>query len=166
MEQSKKAAKVVGPLEGISLAVVGDSYRTVISGKDTGGAYAVIEMLVPPGGGPGPHAHAGFEETFHVLDGEIELKTELGSSTAGKGAFVSIPKGGLVHCFKNKTQQVARLWCVVVPAGLEAFFEEIASPAPFGEFVAPPPMTPELMKKLKGIAEKYGQQLFPPDYLD
>jgi hypothetical protein len=51
---------------GISLAVVGDSYRTVISGKDTGGAYAVIEMLIPPGGGPGPHAHAGFEETFRV----------------------------------------------------------------------------------------------------
>ncbi len=166
MEQSKKPAKVVGPLEGVSLSVVGGSYRIVISGKDTGGAYAVIEMLIPPGGGPGPHAHAHFQESFHILEGEVEVKSELGSYTASKGAFVNVPLGGLVHCFKNKTQGVARLWCVVVPAGLEAFFEEIASPAPFGEFVPPAPMTPELQKKLQGIAEKYGQQLFPPDYLD
>ncbi len=156
---------IVGPADGTGLAVVGDSYRTVIGGKDTGGEYAVIEMLVPPGGGPGPHAHAGFEETFHILDGEIEVKTELGTHTAGKGYFVRIPKGGLVHCFKNKTQQVARLWCVVVPAGLEAFFEAISSPAPFGEFMPPPPMTPELQSKMKAIAETYGQVLFPPDYL-
>jgi hypothetical protein len=72
---------------GISLAVVGDSYRTVISGKDTGGAYAVIDMLIPPGGGPGPHAHSGFGETFHVLDGEIELKTELGNHSRPGGLF-------------------------------------------------------------------------------
>ena len=165
MEQSKKAAKVVGPTEGISLGVVGDSYRTVISGKDTGGAYAVIDMLIPPGGGPGPHAHANFQESFHVLEGEVEIKSELGTYTASKGTFVNIPLGGLVHCFKNKTQEIARLWCVVVPAGLETFFEEIAIPAAFGEFVPPPPMTPDMMKKLQGIAEKHGMQVFPPDYL-
>lgn len=166
MEQSKKPVKVVGVSEGTTLAVVGDSYRTVISGRDTGGAYAVIDMLIPPGGGPGPHAHAHFQESFHVLEGEVEIKSELGTYTASKGAFVNIPLGGLVHCFKNKTQEIAHLWCVVVPAGLEAFFEEIASPAPFGTFVPPPPMTPEMQKKLQGIAEKYGQQVFPPDYLD
>jgi hypothetical protein len=55
---------------------------------------------------------------------------------------------------------------VVVPAGLEAFFEEIASPAPFGEFIQPPPMTPEMQKKLQEIAEKHGMQVFPPNYLD
>jgi quercetin dioxygenase-like cupin family protein len=165
MEQSKKAAKVVGPTEGTSLAVVGDSYRTVISGKDTGGAYAVIDMLIPPGGGPGPHAHANFQESFHVLEGEVEIKSELGTYTASKGTFVNIPLGGLVHGFKNKTQEIAHLWCVVVPAGLETFFEEIASPAPFGEFVPPPPMTAEMQKKLQGIAEKHGMQVFPPNYL-
>ena len=165
MEQSKKAAKVVGPTEGTGLGVVGDSYRTVISGKDTGGAYAVIDMLIPPGGGPGPHAHANFQESFHVLEGEVEIKSELGTYTASKGTFVNIPLGGLVHCFKNKTQEIAHLWCVVVPAGLETFFEEIAMPVAFGEFVPPPPLTPDMMKKLQGIAEKHGMQVFPPDYL-
>jgi hypothetical protein len=71
----------------------------------------------------------------------------------------------LVHGFKNKTEKIAHLWCVVVPAGLEAFFEEIAAPAPFGTFIPPPPMTPEMQKKLQAIAGKHGMQVFPPDYL-
>ena len=61
---------------------------------------------------------------------------------------------------------MAHLWCVVVPAGLDSFFEEIGEPVPFVTFVPPPAMTPEIMKKLFAIAEKYGQQIFPPDYLD
>lgn len=86
--------------QGESLSVVGDAYRIIISGKQTEGAYAVIDMLVPPGGGPGPHAHADIQELFYVIEGEIEFKTEAGKYTAKKGAFVNVPKGGEVHCFK------------------------------------------------------------------
>ena len=166
MDNLKKPALIVKADSGKGLSVVGDSYRIVMSGKETNGAYAVIDMLVPPNGGPGPHAHASFQETFHVLNGEIELKTENGIYTAGEGDFVNIPLGGIVHCFKNKTQKIAHLWCVVVPAGLEAFFEEIGNPIEFGKFETPPALTKEDAKRLQQIAEKYGQQLFPPDYLD
>jgi quercetin dioxygenase-like cupin family protein len=166
MENSKKPLTMVKAQEGKALSVVGDSYRIVISGKQTEGAYAVIDMLVPPGGGPGPHAHAGFQESFYVLDGEVEIKTEVGTYTAEKGAFVNIPLGGLVHFFKNKSDKVAHLWCVVVPAGLDDFFEEIGEPGIFGTFVHPPGMNPETMKKLTEIAERHGQKLFPPGYLD
>ncbi len=102
MEKTKKMQAIVRAADGKAISVVGDSYRIVMPGKDTGDAYAVIDMLVPPGGGPGPHAHPGCQETFHVLDGEIELKTENGSFTAKTGDFVHIPQGGLIHCFKNK----------------------------------------------------------------
>src|ERR1700722_11260286 len=114
MENAKKPATVIKATEGKGLAVVGDSYRIVMPGKATGGTYAVIEMLVPPGGGPGPHAHAGFQESFHVLKGGVEIKTEAGTYAAEKGTFVNIPLGGLIHCFKNKTDEMTRLWCVVV----------------------------------------------------
>ncbi len=166
MDNSKKPAIIIKSQEGLGLSVVGDSYRIVISGKQTEGAYAVIEMLIPPGHGPGPHAHANFQESFYVLDGEVEIKTENGNFTAGKGTFANIPLGGLVHCFKNKTDKVAHLWCVVVPAGLDTFFEEIGKPAAFGTFVSPPPLDPDGLKRLMVIAEKHGQKLFPPDYLD
>ncbi len=166
MENSKKPVQLVEAGEGKALSIVGDSYRIVISGKETAGAYAVIDMLIPPGGGPGPHSHPAFQETFHVLEGEVELISELGTVTAREGSFVNIPTGGIVHGFKNKTNEMARLWCVVVPAGLESFFEEIGEPSTFGTFIEPPPMTKELGMKLAETAKKYGQQVFPPDYLD
>ncbi|MCF0055275.1 cupin domain-containing protein [Dyadobacter sp. CY356] len=80
--------------QGEHFSVVGDTYRIVISGKQNQGAYAVIDMLVPSGGGPGPHAHADIEEMFYVVAGEIDFKTETGGYAAKQGSFVNIPKGG------------------------------------------------------------------------
>jgi len=138
----------------------------VITGEQTHGAYALIDMLIPPNGGPGPHSHAGFQEAFFVLEGEVEIRTENETFTAHTGSFVNIPVGGLVHCFKNKSGNTARLLCTVVPSGLEAFFREIGTPVEAGTFLPAPPMTPAGMERLISIAEKYGQKIFPPDYLD
>ncbi len=166
MENTKKPAQVIPANEGKAVSVIGDSYRIVVSGDATNNDYAVIDMLVPPGGGPGPHAHKNIHETFYVIEGEIELTTEDGVTIAKEGSFVTIPKGGIIHGFKNKTNGVAHLWCMVVPAGLDKFFEEIGEPSTFGTFTAPPPMNEVTAKKLKAIAEKYGQEVFPPDYLE
>ena len=38
----------------------------------TAGRFCLIDMHVPPGGGPPPHRH-DFEETFTVLEGELEV---------------------------------------------------------------------------------------------
>ncbi len=107
-----------------------------------------------------------FRESFYVLEGEIEVKTESLTYTARKGSFVNIPLGGIVHCFKNMTNTMARLWCVVVPSGLDEFFQEVGKPVAAGEFLPPPVMGPEEQQRMSSIAAKYGQKLFPPDYLD
>src|ERR1700688_5063228 len=52
--------------------VVGDTYTILLTGGDTAGRYCLIDMFVPPGGGPPPHRH-DFEEMFSVLEGEIEI---------------------------------------------------------------------------------------------
>ncbi|MEO6314718.1 MAG: cupin domain-containing protein [Chitinophagaceae bacterium] len=166
MEKNSHAVTAAGPDQGQLLSVAGGSYRIVISGKETGGAYAVIDMLVPPGGGPGPHAHPAIQESFYVVAGEVEVKTSLQTYTAGKGSFINIPLGGIIHCFKNKSDKPAQLLCMVVPAGLEDFFLEIGQPATDRSFVPPPPMDAAALKKLTDIAEKHGQLLYPPDYLD
>ena len=164
MENKNPAPITLGAQEGQNLSIVGDTYRILVSGNETGGAFAAIDMLIPPGGGPGPHAHANFEETFYVIDGEVEIKSETGTYIAKKGSYVVIPKGGIVHCFKNKTGQIAHLLCTVVPSGLEKMFLEIGKPVALGVFL-PPPMDPESIKQLIATAEKYGQKVFPPDYL-
>jgi quercetin dioxygenase-like cupin family protein len=53
------------------IGLVGDTYTILVAGKDTAGRYCLIDMHIPPGGGPPPHRH-DFEEIFSVLEGEIE----------------------------------------------------------------------------------------------
>ncbi len=166
MENIKQNPIAVSAQEGPCVSVQGGTYRILVAGKQTNGAFATIEMLVPPGGGPGPHAHADFQESFYVAEGEIAFKSEAGTYTAAKGAYVVIPMGGVVHCFKNKTDKPARLLCTVVPAGLDAFFLEIGQPVAPDKFLPRPQMDAEALKKLQALGEQYGQSFFPPDYLD
>jgi len=166
MNSVKKQPVITGPINGKNISVAGNNYRILISGEETNGAFATIDMIVPPGGGPGPHAHADINESFYVIDGEIELKSEFGTTTATKGTFVTIPKGGVVHAFKNITEKNAHLLCIVVPAGLDSFFVEIGTPVDFGEIIPPAQLTSEAISKLQKIAEKYGQEIYPPDFLD
>ena len=56
----------------VHLAVVGDTYTVLLSGEQTAGRFAMLDMLIPPGGGPPPHRH-DFEECFRVLEGSIEV---------------------------------------------------------------------------------------------
>jgi len=53
------------------IGVVGDTYTILLTGNDTAGQFCLIDMHIPPGGGPPPHRH-DFEETFTVLEGELE----------------------------------------------------------------------------------------------
>jgi hypothetical protein len=119
---------------------------------------------VPPQNGPAPHAHPNFYEYFYIVEGEIEVNSEAGSYTAKKGSFVIVPEGGVVHYFKNVSDKLAHLLCAVVPAGLEEFFEEIGEPTTHSEFLPPPKMNPDSIKKLQAIAQKNGQLVYPPNF--
>ncbi len=72
------------------IGVVGDTYTILLTGADTAGRYCLIDMHVPPGGGPGPHRH-DFEESFTVLVGEIETAVRGVISVVRSGETVNIP---------------------------------------------------------------------------
>ena len=92
VDDPKRKLTVVNPddpeMRYISLA--GDTYTILLTGKDTDGRYCLIDMYVPPGGGPPPHRH-DFEEMFTVLDGEIEITFRDGKKRASAGSTVNIP---------------------------------------------------------------------------
>ena len=46
------------------IGLVGDTYTILVAGQDTAGKYTLIDMHVPPGGGPPPHRH-DFEVDVH-----------------------------------------------------------------------------------------------------
>lgn len=105
------------------LGLVGDTYTILLRGEDTAGRYCLIDMHVPPGGGPPLHRH-DFEESFTVLEGEVEMTFRGDKTMARAGETVHIPANA-PHQFHNVSEKAARLLCICAPAGLERFFAEI-----------------------------------------
>jgi quercetin dioxygenase-like cupin family protein len=56
---------------GRVFSVVGDRYHFLVTGEESGGAFAMMEFLVPPQHGPPPHVHHREDEVFYVLEGEF-----------------------------------------------------------------------------------------------
>jgi quercetin dioxygenase-like cupin family protein len=141
----------------VHIAVVGDTYTFLVTGKDTAGRYALIDMLIPAGGGPPPHRH-DFEEMFHVLEGEIEVTLREATSTAGAGMTVNVPANA-PHRFHNAAESPVRLLCLVSPAGLEEYFQHFGDPLPSRTSPAPELSAAERdarMKKAVEFAPQYG----------
>ncbi len=135
-----------------SIAMVGDTYTILLSGKDTAGRFAVIDMLIPAGAGPPAHRH-DFEEAFHVLEGQLEVTVRGEPSTVGAGEIANVP-ANVLHAFRNATDAPVRLLTIVAPAGLEEFFAEVGSPVP-GRTSPAPALTPdERMAQLRHGAER------------
>jgi len=108
--------------------VVGDNYTIVLSGHDTDGRYALIDMLVPPGSGPPPHRH-DFEEMFHVLEGEVEVSFRGETQTIRAGETVNVPARA-PHFFHNASEAQARMLCMITPPGLDEYFTRWGVPLP------------------------------------
>ena len=167
MENTNNSFTAIAPQEGPSISVVGDTYRIIVDGEQTNNAYSLVDMLIPTKGGPPPHSHATFQEAFYIIEGEIEVRTKEKKYAATKGSYINIPFNGPVHKFTNKTDKIAHILCLITPAGMEKMFTEIGKPVAADAFLPPPQkMTPEEQKQVQSIAEKYGQKLYPQDYLD
>ncbi len=147
--------------EGRSIWVVGDRYTIKASGERTGGAYALIETMVLPGGGPLPHVHHREDEAFYVLEGELRFHVDGRDLDAGAGSWVTLARGSLHH-FRNVGDHPARMLIVVTPAGLDRFFLEVGRAAGDGDGESMPP-TPEDIEKLLAVAPQYGLEIRVPE---
>jgi quercetin dioxygenase-like cupin family protein len=105
------------------VGLAGDTYTILLSGNDTNGRYCLIDMLIPHGAGPAPHRH-DFEESFTLLEGEIEFVFRGKKSIVREGETVNIPANA-PHSFANKSPKLVRLLCICSPAGQEEFFKEV-----------------------------------------
>src|SRR4029079_5341300 len=142
----------------------GDTYTVLLSGEQTGGHFAMIDMLIPPGGGPPPH-RPSFEECFRVLAGSIEVQLgDLSPVRLEAGDSANIPADA-PHAFRNPADVPARLLCNVAPAGLERFFGEFGDPVATGTSPAPELNDVERRNRLERAAAKapeYGIEMLAP----
>jgi quercetin dioxygenase-like cupin family protein len=145
------------------LGIVGDTYTILVTGAETAGRYTLIDMHVPPGGGPPPHRH-DFEEMFTVLEGEVELSFRGQALVAKAGETVNVPANA-PHGFRNASSQAARLLCMCTPPGQEEFFTAVG--APVASRTGPPPALDAdaqaaFMAKTKALAPEYRTDLLAP----
>lgn len=134
----------------------GDRYTFLVTGEESGGAYFVMEALVPPGGGPPPHIHTREEETFYLIEGKVEFLLGEKRITAGPGDFINVPRR-TVHCFQNTGQETARMVLTFTPAGMEGFFLETLERAPNGA-LHPPDNVDQVVARYIAAAPKYGME--------
>ena len=139
----------------VFLAIV-NRLTILLTGKDTAGRFCLIDMYISPGGGPPPHRH-DFEESFIILEGEIEATFRGLKSVAGAGETLHIPANA-PHQFHNKSNRSARLLCICSPAGQEEFFAQVGV-AVATRTTAPPKLDETAQAEFKAKAEALA-----PDY--
>ena len=110
---------------GAPLTIFGNEIAVKVGSEDSAGAFAVVEVHTPPGGGPPLHRHSREDETFYILEGEYTFAVDGRRIVAGPGACVFAPLGS-VHTFTNSGSGVARMLTMVQPAGLDRYFADLA----------------------------------------
>ena len=142
------------------IGLVGGTYTITVSGADTNGRFSVIDMHVPPGGGPPFHRH-DFEETFIILEGEVEATFRGTKLRVRAGDTINIPANA-PHRFQNVSVGPARMICICSPAGPENYFTELG--VPVATRTTPPPTLnekeqAEFVQKVLALAPKYRTEL-------
>jgi mannose-6-phosphate isomerase-like protein (cupin superfamily) len=111
------------PKQGETVWFNGDIYTVKMTAGQTGGSLGLIKATVPPGGGPAAHSHSHTDETFYLIDGELEMLDGDRIFMAGPGDAVFIPRG-TPHRFKNVGVQPASMVFFYTPGGAEGLFVE------------------------------------------
>jgi len=142
------------------IGIAGDTYTILLTGNDTNGRFCLIDMLVPPGGGPPPHRH-DFEETFIIIEGKLDATFRGNKIVVRAGDTVNIPSNA-PHQFHNSSDKSVRMLCLCSPAGLENFFMQVGTPVEGRTTPAPKPdkaAQEKLEAKVKELASKYRIEL-------
>jgi quercetin dioxygenase-like cupin family protein len=156
---NKNGAKFVAAGNGATYWGPGDEVRFLMTGEETGGAFFMMEALVAPGGGPPPHIHHREDESFYLLQGTLTINVGDKTINAVPGDFAHLPRG-IVHSFKNTSNETAKMLVTITPAGLEKFFEAVFDLAVEG--AAPPQMGPEMLARAMAAAANAGLELLVP----
>jgi quercetin dioxygenase-like cupin family protein len=111
----------------------GSSTRFVAPGSVTDHEFGLFEWHLPPsGGGPDPHFHKTFSESFYVVAGTIGFYNGDSWISARPGEFLYVPRNG-VHAFRNDADVPASMLILFAPAPpRENYFRALAEIAESG----------------------------------
>ena len=142
--------KVLLPGAGPALHVLDDVATFKVDAAEAHGAFSVVELETPAGGGTPPHAHRAADLVLYVLAGRYALSDDRGTLEIGAGACVLVPRG-VRFAYENVGVGRGRLLIVSSPpTSRDGVFAELA--ARLGDEAG----SPELLGALAAIAAHHG----------
>lgn len=109
---------VLGPREGPAYGFHGARVVIKASGAQTLGQLGVMESTYPPGLSVRTHVHAGEDEMFYLLAGELTGYCGEDAWTAPAGSFVFVPRDQL-HSFTVTSAGPATALVITGPSQLD-----------------------------------------------
>lgn len=144
--------KVIRADDSHQLALYDVAFRYGLTASETDGRLSVLEVTIPPKTLVKPHAHSREDEFSVVLSGRIGV--QIGEETVEDvpaGSWLAKPRA-VRHALWNVTDDPARILEIVLPGGIEGYFEQLA-----------PILTqrgPEWTERYAKLAEEYGLEIF------
>jgi mannose-6-phosphate isomerase-like protein (cupin superfamily) len=143
---------ILPPGGGTIHNVLGAPYRFLITSADTAGAFSLIEIVTLPQSGVPLHVHTREDETFFILEGQLEVQCGDSAVTVDKGFTAFLPRN-IPHAYRNTTNTPTKYLVFITPGGFEKCLEEFARL----------PVGPPAPEKLVEIGQKYGLRFPPPE---
>jgi quercetin dioxygenase-like cupin family protein len=162
MDDQTLYGTAVRPGEGRTWQVLNDRVTVKLGSAQTQGAFALFFDQVPPGGKVPTHSHGG-QETFMMVEGELQFRIQQGAAlnavTATVGTVIHIPAGA-AHDYRNVSAATAAFFVLFTPAGAsERFFERLGVPVPGPD--DPPAQTQPEVAIPAALMEEFGVHLEP-----
>ena len=110
--------------EGESVSLRGTEVTFKVKSGQAEGA-SCTEWVAAPGFDTGLHVHERLEETWYVLDGELEFRVGEETFKAASGACVFVPPR-VPHAFANRSQAPAKFLLMTSPPTHDRYFVELA----------------------------------------
>jgi mannose-6-phosphate isomerase-like protein (cupin superfamily) len=114
---------LLAPGEGELIEVAGNRIRIIVASP----SQLVCDYSAAPHfPGPPLHVHPGFDETYLVLEGRLQVTVgdEHRELEPGAAAYVS---GSVPHTFGNPRGERVRFLSICSPGGFENFFRAVAA---------------------------------------
>ena len=115
---------VLSAEKGDSVSLRGTEVTFKVPSEQAQGA-STTEWVATPGFDTGLHVHERLEETWYIVDGEIEFRVGDETFEAAPGACVFVPPR-VPHAFANRTDTPAKFLLIMSPPGHDRYFDELA----------------------------------------
>jgi quercetin dioxygenase-like cupin family protein len=116
---------LIGAGEGAEVLLGGLAVHFKLRAGHTGRQLSITEMTLDPHRLVPPHVHAGEDEYAYVAAGTVGVRVADEEFQAAQGSYLIKPRG-VTHAFWNPADEPARTVEIIIPAGFESFFEELA----------------------------------------